>query len=124
MVAGWTAAGIITWVLIRRGGTGIGTDLLDDAVGWAFLTNFPVDKRWRYYVYTMGAITLVMFFCRFFLFHLFESPKVCASLLYIGSGLISSVSAFAWPSGRGRRHRPRTGVQEQAEDLVDRGDIG
>lgn len=24
----------------------------------------------------MGALTLAMFICRFFLFHLFESPKV------------------------------------------------
>ena len=47
-----------------------------DAVAWAFLTNFSSHRGWRYLVYTMGAITLVMFIFRFFLFHLFESPKV------------------------------------------------
>jgi hypothetical protein len=30
---------------------------------------------WRYFVLTMGALTILMFICRFFLFHLYESPK-------------------------------------------------
>lgn len=30
---------------------------------------------WRYFVLTMGSLTIVMFICRFFLFHLYESPK-------------------------------------------------
>jgi hypothetical protein len=34
---------------------------------------------WRYLVITMGAMTLAMFFCRFFLFHLYESPKFLLS---------------------------------------------
>jgi hypothetical protein len=34
---------------------------------------------WRYLNFTMGAFTLVMFICRFFLFHLFESPKFLLS---------------------------------------------
>lgn len=31
---------------------------------------------WRYLVLTLGAFTFFMFICRFFLFHLFESPKL------------------------------------------------
>jgi hypothetical protein len=34
---------------------------------------------WRYLVLTLGALTLVMFICRFFLFHLFESPMFLLS---------------------------------------------
>ena len=49
-------------------------------IGWAFLgSNYPPDKGWRYFVYTMGAITFLMFLSRFLLFHLFESPKFLLS---------------------------------------------
>lgn len=34
---------------------------------------------WRYLNITLGAMTLVMFTCRFFLFHLYESPKFLLS---------------------------------------------
>lgn len=34
---------------------------------------------WRYLNYTMGGFTFFMFVCRFFLFHLFESPKFLLS---------------------------------------------
>lgn len=34
---------------------------------------------WRYFNFTLGALTLVMFACRFFLFHLYESPKFLLS---------------------------------------------
>jgi MFS family permease len=34
---------------------------------------------WRYFILTMGSLTLVMFIARFFLFHLFESPKFLLS---------------------------------------------
>ncbi|GIJ99210.1 hypothetical protein Aspvir_001340 [Aspergillus viridinutans] len=33
------------------------------------------NMGWRYFVLTMGALTIAMFICRFFLFHLYESPK-------------------------------------------------
>lgn len=34
---------------------------------------------WRYLTLTLGALTFVMFICRFFLFHLYESPKFLLS---------------------------------------------
>lgn len=34
---------------------------------------------WRYFVYIIGCITFFMFICRFFFFHLFESPKFLLS---------------------------------------------
>jgi hypothetical protein len=34
---------------------------------------------WRYLILTLGAITFVMFISRFFLFHLYESPKFLLS---------------------------------------------
>ena len=37
------------------------------------------NKGWRYLVFTLGSLTLVMFMCRFFLFHLYESPKFLLS---------------------------------------------
>ena len=30
---------------------------------------------WRYFTFVLGAVTFLMFIARFFLFHLFESPK-------------------------------------------------
>ncbi|KAL8984224.1 MAG: hypothetical protein Q9205_001754 [Flavoplaca limonia] len=37
------------------------------------------NMGWRYLNITLGAMTLVMFTCRFFLFHLYESPKFLLS---------------------------------------------
>jgi hypothetical protein len=34
---------------------------------------------WRYLILTLGAITFFMFICRFFFFHLYESPKFLLS---------------------------------------------
>ena len=33
------------------------------------------NKGWRYFTLTLGALTFFMFVCRFFFFHLYESPK-------------------------------------------------
>ncbi|KAE9375505.1 MFS general substrate transporter [Stipitochalara longipes BDJ] len=54
--------------------------LVASLIGWAFLgSHYPIDKGWRYFVYTMGTVTFVMFLARFLLFHLFESPKFLLS---------------------------------------------
>jgi hypothetical protein len=37
------------------------------------------NRGWRYYIVALGALTLFMFICRFFLFHLYESPKYLLS---------------------------------------------
>ena len=42
-------------------------------------TSYPVNIGWRYFVYTMGALTFSMFLCRFLIFELFESPKFLLS---------------------------------------------
>lgn len=34
-----------------------------------------MNKGWRYFLYTMGGFTLLLFVLRFFVFHLYESPK-------------------------------------------------
>lgn len=49
--------------------------LVASLIAWGFIVNYSVYWGWRYFVLTMGAITFGMFICRFFLFHLFESPK-------------------------------------------------
>lgn len=33
------------------------------------------NRGWRYFTITLGALTFFMFICRFFFFHLYESPK-------------------------------------------------
>ncbi|KAL9633820.1 MAG: hypothetical protein Q9164_004467 [Protoblastenia rupestris] len=74
--------------------------LIGSLIAWGFLTNYKCDSAltacaiaapgeeccskaenmgWRYLNITIGAITFVMFVCRFFLFHLFESPKFLLS---------------------------------------------
>ncbi|EER29588.1 major facilitator superfamily protein [Coccidioides posadasii C735 delta SOWgp] len=58
-------------------------------VAWGFIPNYSCpsgvpcrredNMGWRYLTITLGAITFVMFICRFFLFHLYESPKFLLS---------------------------------------------
>jgi MFS family permease len=54
--------------------------LVASLIGWGFLGgNYAEDEGWRYFVYTMGTLTFVMFLARFLLFHLYESPKFLLS---------------------------------------------
>ncbi|OAL47177.1 MFS general substrate transporter [Pyrenochaeta sp. DS3sAY3a] len=64
-------------------------NLIASLLAWAFIPKFscapgtPCTKAdnmgWRYLILTLGAITFAMFICRFFLFHLYESPKFLLS---------------------------------------------
>ncbi|KAH7389691.1 major facilitator superfamily domain-containing protein [Phaeosphaeria sp. MPI-PUGE-AT-0046c] len=64
-------------------------NLIASLLAWAYIPNFsctpgqPCTKAdnmgWRYLILTLGAITFAMFVCRFFLFHLYESPKFLLS---------------------------------------------
>ncbi|WAO89615.1 MFS domain-containing protein [Fusarium falciforme] len=49
--------------------------LASSLVAWYFVANWPVEQGWRYFLVTIGVITFAMFVVRFFIFHLFESPK-------------------------------------------------
>lgn len=49
--------------------------LASSLVAWYFIAHWPVDQGWRYFVVTIGIVTFAMFVIRFFIFHLFESPK-------------------------------------------------
>lgn len=73
--------------------------LIGSLIAWGFIPNYSCTNTtacslvaagqpcctkdsnwgWRYLNLTMGAFTFVMFCCRFFLFHLFESPKFLLS---------------------------------------------
>jgi MFS family permease len=74
--------------------------LLGSFFAWGFIPNYSCDAElpacpnagpgeacctmqsnmgWRYLNITMGAFTMFMFICRFFFFHLFESPKFLLS---------------------------------------------
>jgi MFS family permease len=74
--------------------------LIGSFFAWGFIPNYSCDQDlpacpkadpgeacctmasnmgWRYLNITMGAFTFFMFICRFFLFHLFESPKFLLS---------------------------------------------
>ncbi|KAL8805748.1 MAG: hypothetical protein Q9182_001781 [Xanthomendoza sp. 2 TL-2023] len=63
--------------------------LISSLVAWGFIPNYTCasegpctrseNKGWRYLNLTLGALTFVMFMCRFFLFHLYESPKFLLS---------------------------------------------
>lgn len=61
---------------------------------------------WRYLCFTLGALTFVMFICRFFLFHLYESPKY---LLARGrqSDAVASVHGIA------HKNRTKTWLTEE-----------
>lgn len=49
--------------------------LASSLVAWFFIGNWPAEQGWRYFILTNGIITFAMFVIRFFVFHLFESPK-------------------------------------------------
>ncbi|KZO98889.1 MFS general substrate transporter [Calocera viscosa TUFC12733] len=64
--------------------------LLATLIAWALLTNFSCSDAigacprsenmgWRYFMFTMGGITLICFVLRFFVFHLHETPKFLMS---------------------------------------------
>lgn len=74
--------------------------LIGSLVAWGFIPNYSCDADilscnvsapgevcctksqsmgWRYFNITLGAITFFMFVCRFFFFHLYESPKFLLS---------------------------------------------
>ena len=94
--------------------------LIGSMVAYGFLTNYKCDATltscdisppgqaccskaqnmgWRYLNVTIGAITFMMFVCRFFLFHLFESPKF---LLSRGrqSEAVATVHGIAYNNGK------------------------
>ncbi|OJD15083.1 hypothetical protein AJ78_04630 [Emergomyces pasteurianus Ep9510] len=83
--------------------------LIGSMIAWGLIPNFSCDPKvqictkennmgWRYLVITLGALTFVMFLCRFFLFHLFESPKF---LLSRGrqDEAVATVHAIAYKNG-------------------------
>ncbi|KAL7942111.1 MFS general substrate transporter [Trichoderma barbatum] len=49
--------------------------LVSSLAAWFFIAQWPVNIGWRYFIMTIGIITFAMFSIRFFLFHMFESPK-------------------------------------------------
>ncbi|CAI6337968.1 unnamed protein product [Periconia digitata] len=64
--------------------------LVSSLLAWAFIPNFSCaagaevcaradNWGWRYFIITLGCLSMAMFICRFFLFHLFESPKFLLS---------------------------------------------
>lgn len=53
--------------------------LASSLLAWFFIAQWPADEGWRHFVLSIGIITLVMFAIRFFVFHLFESPKFLLS---------------------------------------------
>lgn len=53
--------------------------LIASLVAWPCIVHFPSNEGWRYFIYIIGALTFCMFASRFFLFHLFESPKFLLS---------------------------------------------
>ncbi|TFK34553.1 MFS general substrate transporter [Crucibulum laeve] len=76
----WTLTLLSTWWAIGQ--------LIASLVAWALIGNFSCDisasdgkclkadnMGWRYTMYTLGCLTLIMFILRFFLFDLQESSK-------------------------------------------------
>ncbi|CDO69892.1 hypothetical protein BN946_scf184884.g51 [Trametes cinnabarina] len=63
--------------------------LVGSLVAWPLMANFSCasaadcprasNQGWRYFLYAMGGLMTVLFFCRFLLFHLYESPKFLMS---------------------------------------------
>ncbi|KAK3360065.1 major facilitator superfamily domain-containing protein [Lasiosphaeria hispida] len=78
---------------------------------WFFIANWPADRGWRYFIMTIGIITFAMFIVRFFVFHLFESPKY---LLSRGR----QAEAVAVVHGIASRNGRKTWLTEEILDAV------
>jgi MFS family permease len=85
--------------------------LCSSLFAWYFIANWPADQGWRYFVRTIGIITFVMFLVRFFLFHMFESPKY---LLSRGR----QAEAVAVVQGIASRNGRKTWLTEEILDAV------
>ncbi|KAK1754530.1 hypothetical protein QBC47DRAFT_384162 [Echria macrotheca] len=85
--------------------------LVSSLFAWYFISNWPADKGWRYFVVTIGIITFIMFIIRFFVFHLFESPKF---LLSRGR----QAEAVAVVHGIAYRNNRKTWLTEEILDAV------
>ena len=68
----------VAWGLIPRYSCGDEPSCYISAPGVA-CCHKEQNMGWRYFNFTLGAITFLMFACRFFLFHLYESPKFLLS---------------------------------------------
>ncbi|KAJ4396468.1 hypothetical protein N0V93_000687 [Gnomoniopsis smithogilvyi] len=85
--------------------------LASSLLAWWFIGNWPVDQGWRWFIFAIGVITLGMFAVRFFVFHLFESPKY---LLSRGR----QTEAVAVVHGLAHRNGAKTWLTEAVLDAV------
>ncbi|KFY08823.1 hypothetical protein V492_05869 [Pseudogymnoascus sp. VKM F-4246] len=106
--------------------------LLGSLMAWGFIPNYSCDQSlsacssvaageacctksmnmgWRYLNFTMGAFTFFMFICRFFFFHLFESPKF---LLSRGR----QREAVAVVRGIAFKNKTKTWISEEVLDAI------
>lgn len=85
--------------------------LCSSLAAWFFIGGWPADQGWRRFVLAIGLVTFAMFFVRFFVFHLFESPKFLLS-----RGRQSE--AVAVVHGLAHRNGARTWLTEDILDAV------
>lgn len=85
--------------------------LCSSLFAWYFIASWPADQGWRYFVMTIGIITFAMFIVRFFLFHMFESPKY---LLSRGR----QAEAVAVVHGIAFRNNTKTWLTEEILDAI------
>ncbi|EAQ92476.1 hypothetical protein CHGG_00711 [Chaetomium globosum CBS 148.51] len=85
--------------------------LCSSLFAWFFIANWPVEQGWRFFVFTIGMITFIMFLVRFFLFHMFESPKY---LLSRGR----QAEAIAVVQGIALKNGKKTWLTEEVLDAV------
>jgi MFS family permease len=85
--------------------------LCSSLFAWFFIANWPADQGWRHFVRAIGIITFAMFLIRFFLFHMFESPKY---LLSRGR----QAEAVAVVQGIAHKNNRKTWLTEEVLDAV------
>ncbi|KAK1778999.1 major facilitator superfamily domain-containing protein [Copromyces sp. CBS 386.78] len=85
--------------------------LCSSLLAWYFIGHLPPEQGWRHFVFSIGIITLIMFLVRFFIFHLYESPKF---LLSRGrqAEAVAVVHGIAFRNGR------KTWLTEEILDAV------
>ena len=85
--------------------------LASSFLAYYFITGWPVEDGWRYFIRSIGVVTFAMFAIRFFFFRLFESPKF---LLSQGR----QAEAVAVVHGMAYRNGKKTWITEEILDAV------
>ncbi|OJK03086.1 hypothetical protein ASPACDRAFT_76158 [Aspergillus aculeatus ATCC 16872] len=103
---GQLISSLLAWALIPNFSCDSGLPSCGDVASGVACCSKQDNMGWRYFVFTIGGLTFLMFICRFFLFHLYESPK-----FLLGRG--RQADAVASVYGIAHKNKTKTWLTEE-----------